>query len=129
MSKLSYSGMLKYDSYGDRLRYLSLYGKPYISPRAISNSFYKSRIWLTRRKEIMVRDLGLDLGAKWEYIDGPITVHHINPITAEDIEENNPCLLDPENLITTSDLTHKTIHYVNLDTTLADRSPNDTKLW
>lgn len=125
----SYSEMLQYSDYGDRLKYLSLYGENHISPRSVSNWFYKHKLWLQTRQLIAARDLGLDLGARWEYIDGPFTIHHINPISEQDIEEWNPCLLDPENLITTSDLTHKLIHYRKPEDAPAERSPNDTKLW
>lgn len=129
MNKRSYSEMLRYPDFNDRLKYLSLWGEKHVSPRSVSNYFYKSRLWLQTRQIILTRDLGLDLGHLWTYINGPATIHHINPITEEDIEEDRPCLYDPENLITTSDLTHKFIHYKKPEEPPAERRPNDTKLW
>ena len=129
MERLTYSEMKKFDSFGDRLNYLRLWDKPYVSPRSISNPFYKHPLWLQTRKEILRRDAGCDLGVLGVYIDGPITVHHINPLTDEDIENWSDKLLDPENLICVSAFTHGQIHYKQVEELQIGRTAGDTKLW
>ena len=126
----TYSEMMSFNDFSDRLEYLRLKGIHHESPRDISNKFYKSKPWLDCREDIMRRDLGCDLGVVGIYIDGPMTVHHINPITQEDIETQSEKLYDPENLITVSDNTHKIIHYRLVEQEkYIERSPGDTKLW
>lgn len=128
--KLSYTEALKHTNFGDRLNYLSLYKKGYVSPRSFSNPFYKSKIWLSLRDEIIARDGGYDLGIPGVTIDGPVYVHHIIPIEESDIENwNEDILLNPDNLITCSHNTHMSIHYKNVDNDYNDRYPGDTKLW
>jgi hypothetical protein len=96
----------------------------------MSAQFYKSRIWLVTRQCIIDRDLGFDLGAFGVYIDGPMLVHHINPINESDIIYQTKKLLDPENLITTSGNTHNLIHYNKVENEKwVERRPGDTKLW
>lgn len=78
----------------------------------------------------MARDFGCDLGTFGVYIFGSIYVHHINPITEEDIEANDYKLYDPENLISTSIDTHNAIHYRQSDSDpYVERESGDTKLW
>lgn len=95
----------------------------------MSQSFYKSKRWLATRDELIKRDLAFDLGCFGIYIDGPIYMHHINPITEEDIANLADCLFDPENLIATSMGTHNLIHYGPKEEPYVERKPNDTKLW
>ena len=93
-------------------------------------NFYKSHAWLTVRDQILQRDLGFDLGVFGVYIDGPMYVHHINPIEEYDIIHMTRKLLDPENLTTTSDDTHKKIHYNREEKEeWVERKPGDTILW
>lgn len=127
----TYTECLKHSNYGDRLQYLRLDGIHHSSPRDISNVFYKSKEWLRVRKEIIARDLGCDLGIAGMYIDGPIIVHHINPITQEDIDEwNVEKLFNPDNLICVSVETHNLIHYRKRKSLeFVERKPGDTKLW
>ena len=130
MEARSYEGMLQYDSYGDRLRYLSLHDMNYNSPRYMSTTFFKSRVWKKVREEVIARDLGCDLGCMNMPIKDKIIVHHINPITEEDIETQSDLLLNPNNLITTSIDTHNSIHYVRRPSEpYVERQPNDTQLW
>lgn len=126
----SYSEMLTFKAYGDRLAYLCVAGKQHVSPRSISEKFYKTDVWKQTRKTIIRRDLGFDLGATDMDIEDTIIVHHINPITEEDILNWSPKLLDPENLITTSLTTHNHIHYgIPVETEEVVRTPGDTSLW
>lgn len=129
--KRSYSELLKYDKFGDRFDYLYLGDNESNSPRDISNSFYKSKAWLQFRREIIDRDFGSDLGIFQIPINtGFILVHHINPITANDLETyNTTILLNPENVITTSIETHNKIHYKKQIQQYQERKPGDTKLW
>lgn len=135
----SYSELITMPSFGDRLKYLQLWDNPHVSPRHISNGFYKSNAWLRTREDIMVRDMGYDLGV-WgvdiqdRIVDGIVLpgiaiVHHINPITEEDIEMWSDDLLDPENLITTSLDTHNAIHYKPKTSDYVERQAGDTLLW
>lgn len=74
--------------------------------------------------------MGFDLGVFGVYIDGPMYVHHINPINEHDIRRQTKKLLDPENLITVSMNTHNSIHYKKIEKEpWVERRPGDTKLW
>lgn len=130
---LSYKKLLTIDSFGDRLNYLSLYNRGYVSPRNISNPFYKSRIWRDLREEIIARDLGYNLGVKGIQIpeEEGIIVHHMIPIEEIDILEwREDILLNPDLLITTSKSTHNIIHYGDRSQSIfVERRPGDTKLW
>jgi len=126
----TYSEMAKLKSHSERLEYLKLGDNNFRSPRHMSMNFYKSHAWLTVRDQIIQRDLGFDLGVFGVYIDGPMYVHHINPIEEYDIIHMTRKLLDPENLITTSDDTHKKIHYNKEEKEeWVERKPGDTILW
>lgn len=127
----SYSELVKLESYYERLEYLKLLDNNVDSPRHMSYDFFKSQIWLDTRKKIIERDGGFDLGVFGVYIEGPMLVHHINPITEYDIIHMTKKLLDPENLITCSrNKTHNSIHYKTaVNEPWVERAPGDTKLW
>lgn len=127
---ISYSGSLEHSSFTDRLNYLSLYDKKYISPRQFSHNFYKEKPWLELRDYVIARDLGYDLGIPGVEINGPILVHHIIPITLEDIENyNTEVILNPDNCICVSIETHNIIHYGQQIEPYIERKPNDHILW
>lgn len=126
----SYSELIQFESFEDRLEYLKLLDNNVTSPRHMSQPFYQSDIWKMVRSQIIDRDMGFDLGVFGIYIPGPIFVHHINPINENDIIYQTSRLLDPENLITTSTDTHNLIHYNKLEKkTWVERTPGDTKSW
>lgn len=126
----SYSELITFDNFEDRLEYLKLLDNNVTSPRHMSMAFYKSYHWAVTRRQIIERDLGFDLGMFGVYIDGPMFIHHINPIDENDIRMQTKKLLDPENLILTSDATHKLIHYNTKEKEVwIERTPGDTKLW
>lgn len=130
MGILKYSELIKFESFDERLDYLKLWGVPHTSPRHMSQSFFKSKPWLQTRDAIIKRDLGCDLGIFGIYVYGAIYVHHINPITEDDIVNYRDCLFNPENLISVSLNTHNTIHYKTVtEDQYVERKPNDTKLW
>lgn len=101
--------------------------------RYLNQIFYKSSDWLRVRDFVIVRDNGCDLGVKGRPINGPIIVHHINPITKEDLLNRSPNLFDPNNLICCSKLTHDQIHYGDGSMLIQDqpleRYENDTIPW
>ena len=130
VSKRNYSELITLKSFSERMEYLKLGDNNALSPRHMSMTFYKSKIWRTTRDIILQRDLGFDLGVFGVYIEGPMYVHHINPIEEYDIVHMTRKLLDPDNLITTSDNTHKKIHYNKQEKDVwVERKPGDTKLW
>ena len=129
MGILRYSDVVKFETFDERFNYLKLCGVPHTSPRGISEAFYKSKAWLQTRDLIIARDMGCDLGVFGVYIYSSIYVHHINPLTEDDIVQWSDSLIDPENLICTSLNTHNLIHYKPDTTPYIERKPNDTKLW
>lgn len=127
----TYSEMMEYDSYEERLKYLQLFDEKHTSPRSISTDFYHWPVWKAVRDEVIARDASWDLGVFGVYIDSSVYVHHINPLEPDDITNvNTDKLLNPDNLITVSHATHMFIHYGKQEVRLLDeRQPGDTKLW
>lgn len=100
--------------------------------RYLNQLLYSSSKWKRVRRKVIIRDDGNDLGIEGNPILGPITVHHINPITLEQLENDDPCIYDLDNLISTSDLTHKALHYSDssiLPKPMVERRPGDTCPW
>lgn len=135
MSK-SYSELIKLQTYEERLEYLKLDGKvaaeTFGYDRYLNQVFYKTKEWKSVRNEVIVRDNACDLGILDREIHGQVLVHHINPITPNDIKNRSAKLLDPENLICTTKRTHDGIHYGNttmLSAGPTERSQNDTIPW
>lgn len=126
--------MIRLKTFDDRYNYLKLNGKvadlTFGFDRYLNQTFYKSEIWLKTRRDIIVRDLGCDLGIEGYEIYKSIIIHHMNPIRVDDILDNTDYLLNPNYLICTCLRTHNAIHY-------GDKSPNiitermtgDTCLW
>lgn len=134
----SYSELQLIDSFMDRFEYLKLNDKrvgeeTFGCNRYLNQIFYKSSDWLRVRDFVIVRDNGCDLGMKDRPINGLIIVHHINPITKEDLLNLSPKLFDPNNLICCSKLTHDQIHYGDGSMLIQDqpleRYENDTIPW
>lgn len=133
---ISYSDILKIPTFEERVQALFLKGKVGFikdQDRAFMQSFYHSDEWKWFANEIRIRDNGYDLACPDRPIRGLIIIHHIEPITLEDIANHSRKLLDPENVISVSDLTHKAIHYGDykyiLTRTIPERKPNDTIPW
>ena len=132
----SYSELLSLTTFEKRFEYLRLGGKVGIETfgfdRYLNQIFYKDQEWLRARDKVIIRDNGCDLGISDREIYGRILVHHINPITKEDILGRTKYLLDPEYLICTSKNTHDAIHYGDSSILLKDpieRMKNDTCPW
>lgn len=133
----TYSELVKLQTFEDRFRYLKLGGsvgeETFGVKRWLNQVFYKTDDWKIFRRDIIVRDEGCDLGIKDRSYNYGLLVHHIEPITVEDIVSRNvDKLLNPENAITTIDKTHRAIHYGDesiLHLGIVERKPNDTIPW
>ena len=132
----TYSGMILESNFLNRFNYLKLSGSTGIETlgfnRYINQEFYKSRDWKQVRHLVIARDEGCDLGIIDRPIHEKILVHHIDPITEDDILYGSAKLLDPDNLVTTTVDTHNAIHYGDSKLLVQDyvpRTPGDTNLW
>lgn len=132
----TYSELITLQTFEDRFNYLQLRGEVGKSTfghnRYLNQILYNSPEWRRFRNEIIIRDNGCDLACDGYEIYGRALIHHINPITVEDIVNRNPMVFDPENVITTIHSTHNAIHYG--DESLLPKSPierkqNDTCPW
>jgi len=128
--------MSRYSQFEDRYNYLRLMGEIGASTfgfdRYINQRFYTSREWRLVRHQVIIRDNGCDLGAPGHDIYGTIFIHHMNPMTVEDVKYGNNDILDPEFLVTVTHRTHNAIHYGDerlLPQPFVERKPGDTKLW
>ena len=135
--KKTYHELILLPTFEDRFRYLKMGGRvgeeTFGWDRVFNQSFYKSREWRDARRNVINRDNGCDLGIEDRIIYDKIIVHHINPITLEDIEEGGPELFDPRYLICCSLNTHNAIHYGDesllIKTNFVERRPGDTCPW
>lgn len=132
----TYSELITFSTFEERFRYLKCNGnvgdETFGFKRWINQEFYQSQRWRKFRDEIIIRDEGCDLGVLGYRIYGPVTIHHLNPITYEDILELRSCVFDPENVICTGMKTHNAIHYGDEDLLIlppVERSRNDTCPW
>ena len=132
----TYSELITIPTFEERFEYLKLDGQVGVETfgfnRYLNQAFYKSDEWLSIRDYVITRDNGCDLGMEGYEIYGRILIHHINPITKDDIIQRSRILLDPENLITTVKRTHDAIHYGDsnlLMRTPIERRKNDTCPW
>lgn len=135
----TYVEMLQLRSFEDRFAYLALRGavgrETFGFDRWLNQRFYTSQEWRRVRNAVLVRDLGCDLGIADREIHDRILIHHMNPISPEDIKEgNDDALLDPNVLITVRHNTHNALHYLRGDEHLltrmfTPRRPGDTDLW
>lgn len=132
----TYSELITIPSYIERYRYLKLDGlvgeDTFGFDRWLNQYLYKTKEWRQLRNYVINRDLGCDLAWPELEIVGPIIVHHLNPITKEDILDRSPFVYDPDYLVSVATLTHKAIHYGDESLLMADpieRRPNDTCPW
>lgn len=135
MNIRSYSEMMQFGSFEERFEYLKLPGivgrSTFGYSRYLNQLLYNSPEWKRARDAAIERDGGCDLGI--EPIRIQILVHHINPLTPEDIINRTDKLFDLENLVTTMHKTHQALHYGDLsflrDRRVIVRRPNDTVPW
>lgn len=136
MTTKRYSELRELDTFLDRYKYLALGGSVGRSTfgfdRHINQKFYRSREWRDVRHYIIVRDGACDLGIEGHDIFGRVLIHHMNPLSVDDILHGDEDLLNPEFLICVTHDTHNAIHYGDeglLPRPFVPRRPGDTKLW
>lgn len=132
----TYSELIQIPTFEERYRYLRIGGKvgaeTFGFDRYLNQIFYQTDEWRSIRNLVIVRDSGCDLGILDREIQGLIFVHHMNPISKEDILRRSKYLLDPEYLICTMKSTHDAIHYGDESLLILppiERAPNDTCPW
>lgn len=144
----TYLELIQIPTFEERFKYCQCFGRPsevtFGGHRLLNQILYRSPRWKEIRRRVIIRDDGCDLGIADRPInpvrnDGKtdkeniIIIHHLNPITIEQVISNDPCVYDLNNLICVSDKTHKAIHYGNLDLLTPsipiERIQGDTKLW
>lgn len=132
----TYSHLIRLPTFEERFQYLKLPGvvgdSTFGFDRYLNQALYRSKQWRSARDKVIIRDNGCDLGIEDRVIFDKIVIHHMNPITVDDIESANEIIFDPEFLICTTTITHRAIHFGDEDqlTKLPrERKPGDTKLW
>jgi hypothetical protein len=132
----TYTELRRIASFEDRFKYLAVHSSIGIATfgfeRWLNQAFYTSATWRTCRHIVIARDLGCDLGVEGYEVHDKIIVHHMNPVTVQQVEDRDPSIFDPEFLISVSHNTHNAVHYGNeklLAKPLVERRPNDTRLW
>lgn len=132
----TYSELSQFRTFEERYEYCRLDGivgiETFGFDRYLNQVFYKSKEWKAVRDFVIVRDNGCDLGTEGYEIHGRILIHHLNPISQEDVLRRSKFLLDPEYLICVSHNTHNAIHYGDeelLITAPIVRRENDTCPW
>lgn len=137
MTIRTYSELMRLPTFEERFEYLKLDGvvgkETFGFDRYLNQAFYRSKEWKRIRDHVIVRDMGCDLGVEGREIYGRILIHHMNPISKEDIVKQSDFLLNPEYLITTMKQTHDAIHYGDSELLAMGkpvvRQKNDTCPW
>lgn len=134
----TYDELMSFKTYEERVRYLRVKQKvakeTFGANRYLNQAFYKSPEWSSIRNRVIIRDLGCDLGLEgYEINDEPVYIHHMNPITEEDIINRSEFLLNPKYLICVTKATHDLIHYGSdillQSSIIQERRENDTCPW
>lgn len=132
----TYSELVSIPTFEERFLYLRLDGlvgeETFGFNRYLNQTLYRSDEWRSIRDQIIIRDNGCDLGMDGYEIQGRILIHHLNPITKEDIINRSSVIFDPNNLVCVSHITHNAIHYGNevlLPKVPKERTKNDTCPW
>lgn len=133
----SYAELITLPTFEERLEYLKLNGsvgrETFGYDRYLNQILYRCQEWLELRPHIITRDKGCDLAVfGLDILDSTIIVHHINPITVEMILTRDPLVFDPDNLVTSRQITHNIIHYGTVYSgplIPVERRPNDMCPW
>ena len=133
----TYNELILLQTFEERFDYLRLNGQcseiTFGGHRLLNQMLYRSPQWKEGRRRVIIRANGWDLGIEDRPINDQILIHHINPITIEQVTNFDPCIFDLNNLISVSKKTHNAIHYgdgTNLaPTNIIERKPGDTRLW
>lgn len=132
----TYSELISIPSYLERYNYVKLGGvvgkETFGYSRYLNQILYNSPEWKRFRRDMVLRDNGFDLAHEDYMIGGSIYLHHLNPITIQDVLDRHPMIFDPENVVCVSFDTHQAIHYSDeslLNLGLVERRPYDTCPW
>lgn len=132
----TFSELSRIDTFEERYDYLRLAGEvgydTFGFDRYLNQQFYGSSEWKSIRNHVIVRDNGCDLAMPGFEIGDRVYIHHMNPMTVDQIKHGDGAILDPEFLISTTHKTHNAIHYgdrSSLPKQLIERRPGDTKVW
>jgi hypothetical protein len=132
----TWSELRRIPTFEERYEYLRLRGAvgehTFGFERHRNQRFYMSREWRQVRHHVIARDLGCDLGVDGFEIHFRPIIHHMNPMTVDQLVHGDGSILDPEYLVTTTHRTHNAIHYGDerlLPRQLVERTRGDTKLW
>lgn len=132
----SYSELRQLATFKERFEYLKLGGRVGESTfgydRYMNQQFYSSTEWRQVRVHVIARDNGCDLGLEGHEIHQGLYIHHMNPMTPDQIVHGDPDILDPRFMITVTHQTHNAIHYGDeslLPRPFVERRAGDTKLW
>lgn len=137
MNKIkSYHEMMQFPTFTERFEYLRLFGHvgedTFGFNRYINQAFYTSRRWRSIRSEVIIRDGACNLAHPDYPLLSRVHIHHINPVSIDMFEQEDPLLFDMDNLVCVDEQTHRAIHYGDeslLPQDYKPRSPGDTKLW
>lgn len=131
----TYSELVSFNSFAERFNYLKLSGfvgkETFGTERYLNQKFYRSAEWRSVKRQVVIRDLGMDLGILEVNMSEKLIVHHMNPIDISDIVDASEYLLNPEYLITVTHNTHNAIHYgdenllysIPIERTMGDTCP------
>ena len=136
MSIKTYSELITIPTFEERFEYLQLKGSvgkdTFGYDRHLNQVLYRSSEWKRLRNQIIIRDGGCDLACDGYDIYGKVLIHHLNPITVEDVLARSRKVFDPDNLVCVSHNTHNAIHYGDVDLLVTGpiiRTKNDTRPW
>jgi hypothetical protein len=132
----TFTELIQYKTFEERFEYLKIGGdvgrSTFGFDRYLNQKFYSSWEWKRIRQQVILRDNGCDLGVPGYEIHSELLIHHINPMSVDDIKHGEEWILDWNYLVTTTKTTHNAIHYGSdliMPKVVMERSPNDTKLW
>lgn len=132
----TYSEAIRIPDFVERFNYLKLNGTAGEMNeevnRYLNQYFYHTPEWKSVRRQVLIRDDGYDLGHRDYLITGRPVIHHITPITKQNVLDRDPIIFDPDNLILCSHETHNALHYGSanlLKTDYVERKPGDTCPW
>lgn len=132
----TYSECIALPTFIERFEYLKIGGsvgaETFGFDRHLNQTLYRSYEWKRFRRDMIIRDNGCDLVCADREIFGKVLLHHINPLSIEDVLRRDPKIFDPENVICVSLDTHNAIHYGDADLLFAglvERTKNDTCPW
>ena len=136
MSIKAYSELITIPTFEERFEYLQLKGSvgkdTFGYDRYLNQVLYRSPEWKRLRNQIIIRDGGCDLACEGYDIHSKVLIHHLNPITVEDVLARSRKVFDPDNLVCVSHNTHNAIHYGDVDLLVTGpiiRTKNDTCPW